>query len=148
VTAVIEEGKLPQLHRDASDRFWEYFAEVDGLNGLLSGFLPEHRFRTRPEDICDHDERAAVVWPSPALRWRQELASAIRRTETFFFPLHVFGGCRYTARTLGLRRPCVRESPRFGGSPSPPLQITSMLVSACTKAIGFRSTSLNDYALS
>ena len=61
LAALIDEGKLPPLHRDASDRYWEQLARVDGLNGLLSVLLPNHRFEITPEQIVDHDERAAVV---------------------------------------------------------------------------------------
>lgn len=66
LAALIPERAIPQLHRDASDRFWELAAGAT-LGNLLGMLLPGHSFECSLEAIKDHDERAALVCALTAL---------------------------------------------------------------------------------
>lgn len=61
LAVLIDELDLPDVHRDASDRYWEQLAVSSGLERALARLLPGFRFATKPANITDHDERAAAV---------------------------------------------------------------------------------------
>ena len=67
LAALRNERRLPPLHRDASDRYWECLTATNGVNQFLAEMLANCRFEIPPDQIFDHDERAAVVCALTAL---------------------------------------------------------------------------------
>lgn len=59
---------VPQLKRDASDKYWHVLVnDTDVLSGLLGELLPSTRLTLALREIGDHDERAALVCAMTAL---------------------------------------------------------------------------------
>ena len=66
--ALVDEGDLPKLDRDASDAFWRCLVtESSKLAGHMETLLPGRRLNITPAAITDHDERAGVVCALTAL---------------------------------------------------------------------------------
>jgi hypothetical protein len=101
LASLIDEDKLPVLHRDASDRYWERLAACDGFNKLLAVFLPNHRFGCRLTDIHDHDERAAAVCALTGLAVATEQAVGVGDPEDgdiFLASAELWGAARSGTR--------------------------------------------------
>lgn len=67
LAALIDEHHLPQLHRDASDRYWEKAIKLKLFDRMFSVLLPGRELRINLDQIADHDERAAIVCALTAL---------------------------------------------------------------------------------
>lgn len=65
--ALIPESSLPELNRDASDRYWEVAITKGLLENFLQGFLPKRKLRSPLNNFDDHDHRAGVVCALTAL---------------------------------------------------------------------------------
>ncbi|MBI4831498.1 MAG: DUF429 domain-containing protein [Candidatus Lindowbacteria bacterium] len=77
LAVLIDEQHLPVLHRDASDRYWVYLVESNGLDKLMEFLLPGRKLSTGFAEIRDHDKRAAVACALTALAVATELAVGV-----------------------------------------------------------------------
>ncbi|MEO8340640.1 MAG: hypothetical protein ABI604_13140 [Nitrospirota bacterium] len=66
LAALIPESKIPELRRDASDRYWE-LALPTALPDLCSRLLPQRTLVHDLSMIANHDERACIVCALTAL---------------------------------------------------------------------------------
>jgi hypothetical protein len=96
LAVLIHEAKLPPLHRDASDRYWEVLMDNDGLAALLSRLLPSRTLLTRLEEIRDHDQRAAAACALTGLSLVAGAAVGVGDPadgDIFLPPAILWGGC-------------------------------------------------------
>jgi predicted nuclease with RNAse H fold len=68
LAALIPEGDMPVLARDASDRYWEILVdESDRLKALIGHLLPGRQIATDLKSVRNHEHRAGVVCALTAL---------------------------------------------------------------------------------
>lgn len=67
LAALLPEGDLPALRRDASDRYWEACTALTLMSALLSYVLPDRALTESLNAYSNHDDRAAIVCALTAL---------------------------------------------------------------------------------
>jgi hypothetical protein len=61
LATLLPEELLPQLHRDASDTYWDICVAHGSFRRLFQCVLPGRTFETRLGEYRHHDDRAAIV---------------------------------------------------------------------------------------
>ena len=67
LAALIPEDRLPEIHRDASDRYWETAVHGGYLDELLNALIPGEIRAFPPQKVSDHEKRAGIVCALTAL---------------------------------------------------------------------------------
>lgn len=68
LAALVNEREIPQLMRDATDRYWETLVDrSDSLSALVGHLLPGRRLTTELRAIRNHEHRAGVICALTAL---------------------------------------------------------------------------------